>query len=73
MADIAENTLMNEMVFISHEVLAEVVYVLMGVYSISKIDISDMLISLISFENIDSYQSTQLIGIEYGHTTAKRF
>jgi len=54
MADIAENTLMNEMVFISHEVLAEVVYVLIGVYSISKIEISDMLISLVSFENINT-------------------
>lgn len=36
MANIAENILMNEVVFISHEVLAEVVYVLMGVYSVSK-------------------------------------
>jgi len=54
MADIAEEILMNEIVFISHEVLAEVVYVLMGVYSISKIDISDMLISLISFDNIST-------------------
>lgn len=54
MADIAENTLMNEVVFISHEVLAEVVYVLMGVYSILKIEISDMLMSLISFENINT-------------------
>jgi predicted nucleic-acid-binding protein len=52
MADIAENILMNEVVFISHEVFAEVIYVLMGVYSISKIEISDMLVKLISFENI---------------------
>ncbi len=54
MADIAENILMNEVVFISHEVLAEVVYVLEGVYSISKVEISDMVISLISFENINT-------------------
>ena len=54
MADIAENILTNEVVFISHEVLAEVVYVLMGVYSISKVEISNMLISLISFENINT-------------------
>jgi predicted nucleic-acid-binding protein len=52
MADIAEKTLMNELVFISHEVLAEVVYVLIGVYSVPKVEVSDMLIQLISFENI---------------------
>ena len=52
MADIAEEVLMTQTVFISNEVLAEVIYVLLGVYSISKIDISDMLIQLISFENI---------------------
>ncbi len=52
MADIAEDILTNQIVFISHEVLAEVIYVLMGVYSISKNEISDMLVELISFENI---------------------
>ncbi len=52
MANIAEDILTKQIVFISHEVLAEVVYVLMGVYSISKIDVSDMLIQLISFENV---------------------
>jgi len=54
MADIAEDVLVNQIVFISHEVLAEVVYVLMGVYSISKNEISKMLTQLISFENINT-------------------
>ena len=40
MAEIAEETLMNEEVFVSHEVLAEVVYVLGGVYDIPKKEIS---------------------------------
>ncbi len=54
MADIAEEILTNKIVFISHEVLAEVIYVLMGVYSISKDEIADMLIELIAFENINT-------------------
>lgn len=38
----------NEQLFIANEILAEVVYVLLGVYEISKIDIADKLINLIS-------------------------
>ena len=52
MAQIAENIILNENVLISNEVLAEVVYVLVGVYKVPKKDVSDMLIQLISFENI---------------------
>jgi len=36
MADIAEDILTNKSVFISNEILAEVVYVLFGVYGASK-------------------------------------
>ncbi len=36
MADIAEDILTNKSVFISNEILAEVVYVLFGVYGVSK-------------------------------------
>ena len=52
MADIAENILANEQVFISNEVLAEVVYVLLGVYDISKNSIVEKLTTLISYDNI---------------------
>ncbi|PIE84841.1 pilus assembly protein [Candidatus Gracilibacteria bacterium] len=52
MADIAEEVLTTKRVFISNEILAEVVYVLQGVYEISKEDISNQLLELISFENI---------------------
>jgi len=52
MAQIAEDIILNENVHISSEVLAEVVYVLVGVYEVPKKDVSDMLIQLISFENI---------------------
>ena len=52
MADIAEEILTTKKVFIANEILAEVVYVLLGVYEISKEDISNQLLELINFENI---------------------
>ncbi|MEA3512998.1 MAG: PIN domain-containing protein [Campylobacterota bacterium] len=52
MADIAEEILTTKKVFIANEILAEVVYVLLGVYEISKENISNQLLELISFENI---------------------
>ncbi len=47
MADIAEEILTSKNVFISNEILAEVVYVLFGVYKISKIDISNQFCRLL--------------------------
>ncbi len=52
MATVAEEVIMNQDVFISHEVLAEVVYVLGGVYALSRDKISTVLIELIHFSNI---------------------
>jgi predicted nucleic-acid-binding protein len=52
MANIAEQLFLNERVFIANEILAEVVYVLLGVYEIAKIDIADKLIDLIYAETI---------------------
>ena len=52
MADIAEEILTTKKVFIANEILAEVVYILLGVYKISKEDISNQLLELINFENI---------------------
>lgn len=52
MADIAEELLTKESVFISNEILAEAVYVLLGVYNVSKEDISTQLLALIEFPNI---------------------
>ena len=52
MADIAENILTTKNIFISNEILAEVVYVLFGVYEIDKESISNQLLELINFENI---------------------
>ena len=56
MAEIAEETLMNEQVFIAHEVLAEVIYVLGGIYEIPKKEISVKLILLLSQQNIQSVE-----------------
>ena len=52
MANIAEQLFLNEQLFIANEILAEVVYVLLGVYEVSKIDIADKLINLISCDTI---------------------
>ena len=52
MADAAEKIIMTKHVFIANEILAEVVYVLMGVYEIAKEDIANQLIELINFQNI---------------------
>jgi len=52
MADIAEEILTTKNVFISNEILAEVIYVLLGVYQIPKIDIANQLLELLDFDNI---------------------
>ena len=61
MADIAEEIITTKNVFISNEILAEVVYVLFGVYKISKEDISNQLLELIGFENISVSNSKVII------------
>ncbi len=60
MANIAENLLTSKDVYIANEVIAEVVYVLHGVYKISKIDISNRLLQLVCFDNI-SVSNLQII------------
>ncbi len=52
MANIAEKVISTKNVYIANEVLAEVIYVLGGVYKASKEKISLDLSELISFENI---------------------
>ena len=52
MADIAEELLTTKNIFISNEILAEVVYVLRGVYNIAKTEIAQSLTELIRFDNI---------------------
>ena len=52
MANIAEEILISKNVFISNEILAEVVYVLLGVYQIPKDDVANQLLELLNFDNI---------------------
>jgi len=52
MANIAEEILTSKNVFISNEILAEVVYVLLGVYQIPKDDVANQLLELLNFDNI---------------------
>lgn len=54
MASRAESILMNKEIFLANEILAEVVYVLSGVYGILKDEVSDKLVELISFPNINT-------------------
>ena len=52
MADIAEKMLHSKRVYIANEIIAEVVYVLSGVYDIDREVIANLLLELIDFENI---------------------
>jgi len=52
MAEIAEDAILNKNVYISNEVLAEVIYVLEGVYHVNKDEIVSVLLKLISQSNI---------------------
>ena len=62
MADIAEEILTTKNVFISNEILAEVAYVLLGVYEIAKVDISNQLLELVDFENI-SVSNSKVVAV----------
>ncbi len=64
MAEIAEETLINEDVFIAHEVLAEVIYVLGGVYDIPQEEISLQLITLLSQENVNSLDNVAIEALQ---------
>ena len=52
MANIAEKILTTNEVFISNEILAEVIYVLLGVYKIPKVEVANQLSELLNFSNI---------------------
>jgi len=61
MASQAEAVLLQRDVFIGNEILAEVVYVLSGVYKISKKDICEQLSKLLLASNIFTSDKTILI------------
>jgi predicted nucleic-acid-binding protein len=61
MAAQAETVLLERDVFIANEILAEVVYVLSGVYKISKSDICEQLSKLLLASNIFTSDKTILI------------
>lgn len=49
MADYAENLLNNEEVFLLHEVISEMVYVLKGVYNTERQEISEKISALLKY------------------------
>ena len=61
MATIAEEVILHEEVHLSNEVLAEVVYVLEGVYALEKEEISTVLLSLLQADNIHTIDKYHLI------------
>ncbi|MEA2029608.1 MAG: PIN domain-containing protein [Campylobacterota bacterium] len=61
MANIAEELLTTQEVFIANEIFAEVVYVLSGVYKISKENIAFQLSELIRFKNINTSNQEVLL------------
>ena len=52
MAAMAEEVILHKEVFIANEVIAEVVYVLEGVYGLDREEISDVLLALLKSDNI---------------------
>jgi len=61
MADIAEELILTKELFVANEILAEVVYVLLGVYEVSREEVADQLLELISFENITTSNAKVII------------
>jgi len=69
MTNIAEEIIATKDIFISNEILAEVVYVLSGVYAVSRKDIVNQLLKLIDFDNIStSNHSVIKKALELFHT-----
>jgi predicted nucleic-acid-binding protein len=61
MADITEQIITKENIFIANEILAEVVYVLSKVYGISRQNITKQLLTLVNFNNIEVSNFTVII------------
>ncbi|MCF6244593.1 MAG: PIN domain-containing protein [Sulfurovum sp.] len=58
MANIAEKVILHDDIYLSNEVMAEVIYVLSGVYELKRQDISSTLLTLTkanNIQNIDKY------------------
>ena len=65
MATVAESVIMHQKVFIANEVMAEVVYVLEGVYTLSRGEIAKVLTALLKETNIDAIDKYMLLkGLE---------
>ena len=66
MANIAEEILITKDVFISNEVLAEVIYVLFGVYKISREDIANLsnMTTSNAIRTLSTFASEKVIAID---------
>ena len=68
MATVAEAAIVHQRVFVANEIIAEVVYVLEGVYGLSKDKIATVIMTLLKETNIEATDKYMLIkGLEiYG-------
>jgi len=57
----AKEVIVNEYCFLLNEVLAEVIYVLNGVYEIPKEVIAETLLDFVQFENMKMYEPKSVI------------
>jgi len=65
MATVAEAVIVHQNVFIANEVMAEVVYVLEGVYTLSRDEIATVLLALLKETNIEVIDKYMLLkGLE---------
>ena len=65
MATVAEAVIMHQKVFIANEVMAEVVYVLEGLYALSRGEIAKVLKALLKETNIEATDKYMLLrGLE---------
>ncbi len=69
MADFAEQLLTTQKVYMLHEVLAEVVYVLHGVYKNKRVVIAEKLISLLEYVETDDKETIKQALLIYAETS----
>ena len=61
MSQEAKEVIVNEYCFLLNEVLAEVIYVLGGVYKIPKVVIAETLLVFVQFENMKMHEPKSII------------
>jgi len=61
MYNIAEECIINNECYINNEVMAEVVFVLLKVYKVSKVDIEKTIVAFLNYKNIQMLSKQSMI------------